>query len=249
MIVDGLRMRDSPSTERPRRRPPGRPAPCGRLRPLRSDFGPVRGRGPRLVSGHPSGRPDGAAAVADGPITSGTASAGSRPVTPPSHSSCSSIRAARPRPVNLAVLEAMLPWEHLAVLRNRADHAGRHVRLRRAAAASSPGTFEPSWLAFPFNPATSSRSIRAPGSGRSRCGSRPQAQRGRPSAQILRIVGHFDDPAARIPALAGRPTGAVQSGRRRGLLSRAVPRPDVRGARHRSRLPMTVRARSASCIR
>ena len=98
------------------------------------------------------------------------------------------------RPVNLATIEAMLPWEQLACF------GSEQITLEGtygcgACGGIFPGTFEPSWLAHPMNfdllsTDTTTRlgpfGLRFPPGG-------PAA----PAAgQIVRVVGHFDDPAA-----------------------------------------------------
>ena len=99
-----------------------------------------------------------------------------------------------PRPVNLATLEAMQPWEQLACF------GPEQITLEgtfgcTGCAASAPGTFEPGWLAHPMNFNFLSVDPNA------RIG--PFAMRFAPSGpppptagQIIRVVGHFDDPTA-----------------------------------------------------
>jgi len=99
-----------------------------------------------------------------------------------------------PRPVSLATLEAMQPWEQLACF------GPEQITLEgtfgcSGCAASVPGTFEPGWLAHPMNFGFLSVDPNA------RIG--PFAMRFAPSGppppavgQIVRVVGHFDDPAA-----------------------------------------------------
>ena len=99
-----------------------------------------------------------------------------------------------PRPVSLATLEAMQPWEQLACF------GPEQITLEgtfgcSGCAATVPGTFEPGWLAHPVSFGFLSVDPNA------RIG--PFAMRfapdGPPSptvGQIIRVVGHFDDPAA-----------------------------------------------------
>ena len=98
------------------------------------------------------------------------------------------------RPVTLATLEAMQPWEQLACF------GAEQITLEGTFGCGGcggffAGTFEPSWLASPVNGAFLSVDPNA------RLG--PLTLRFAPGGpampaegQILRVVGHFDDPAA-----------------------------------------------------
>lgn len=99
-----------------------------------------------------------------------------------------------PRPVNLATLEAMQPWEQLACF------GPEQITLEGTFGCDGCGgivlgTFEPDWLAQPIQPSFLSMDPNA------RIG--PFSMRFAPEGpatptvgQILRVVGHFDDPAA-----------------------------------------------------
>ena len=98
------------------------------------------------------------------------------------------------RPVNLATIEAMQPWEHLACF------GSEQIMLEGtygcgACGGLFLGAFEPSWLANPFEAAPLSVDASA------RLG--PFKLRFAPGGpafpndgDIIRVVGHFDDPAA-----------------------------------------------------
>ena len=99
-----------------------------------------------------------------------------------------------PRPVSLATLEAMQPWEQLACF------GPEQITLEGTfgcvgCGGTIPGTFEPDWMAQPNNLGFLSVDPNA------RIG--PFSMRFAPAGpatpavgQILRVVGHFDDPAA-----------------------------------------------------
>lgn len=105
-----------------------------------------------------------------------------------------------PRPVSLATLEAMQPWEQLACF------GPEQVTLDgtfgcAGCAASIPGTFEPGWLAQPMNAGFLSVDPNArigPFSMRFA----PDGQAPPTVGQIIRVVGHFDDPAAGTCAIS-----------------------------------------------
>ena len=98
------------------------------------------------------------------------------------------------RPVGLASIEAMLPWELLACF------GDEQITLDGTfgcgiCSGLFPGTFEPAWLAFPFSAAALSVDANArvgPFAMRFAPGGPEQP----PHGQIVRVVGHFDDPAA-----------------------------------------------------
>jgi hypothetical protein len=100
-----------------------------------------------------------------------------------------------PRPVDLRIVEAMLPWEHLACF------GTEQIGLEGTFGCSGcsgvfAGTFEPSWLAFPFTSAflsfTDGNRI-GPFAMRFAPGGPEQP----PPGTIVRVTGHFDDAAAR----------------------------------------------------
>ena len=98
------------------------------------------------------------------------------------------------RPVGLASIEAMLPWELLACF------GTEQITLEGTfgcgiCSGIFPGTFEPAWLAFPFSGAALSIDANA------RVGPfamrfAPDGPAQPPHGSIVRVVGHFDDPAA-----------------------------------------------------
>jgi hypothetical protein len=99
------------------------------------------------------------------------------------------------RPVDLRIVEAMLPWEHLACF------GTEQVLLEGTFGCGGctgvfAGTFEPSWLAFPFTSAflsvTDGNRI-GPFAMRFAPGGPAQP----PPGTIVRVTGHFDDAAAR----------------------------------------------------
>lgn len=94
-----------------------------------------------------------------------------------------------PRPVSLSTLEAMQPWEQLACF------GGEQITLEGSIVCCGgviPGAFEPSWLAAPFNLA-----LRAPDATGGPLGVHvPPGGPPLPDEGQVRVIGHFDDPAA-----------------------------------------------------
>jgi hypothetical protein len=195
VVTDGLRMREAPSTETALIDD----LPVDQVLLVgyawqRGDWGPVSANG---FSWYPVIRLDEVTELpplSDGPLdtesTFGWVAAGD--------STEAYIQLAEPRcparPVNLAVVEAMQPWEQLACF------GSEQITLEGTFGCGGcgglfPGTFEPNWLANPFNAAFLSTDPNA------RVG--PFVMRFAPAGpvvpadgQILRVVGHFDDPAA-----------------------------------------------------
>jgi hypothetical protein len=115
------------------------------------------------------------------------------------------------RPADLPTIEAMQPWEQLACF------GGEQITLEGTYGCSGcgglfPGTFEPAWLAPPMNldllsTDTATRlgpfALRFP----------PGGVAAPPAGQIVRVVGHFDDPAAVSCTVSpGEPPGPVDPG-------------------------------------
>jgi hypothetical protein len=212
VLVDGLRMREEPSTEASLvdNLPVDQLLAVG-YGPLRPDFGPVPAEDldwyPVVRLGDRTELPP----LSDGPITSRTASGwvaagdASEPFVMLVDPRCP------PRPVSLPVVEAMFPWERLACF-GPEQITVEGVFGCGGCSGLAPGTFEPEWLAFPFSPDFLSVD---PGA---RIG--PFALRFRPSGppepaqgEIARVVGHLDDPAARDCAVApGDPPRPLDGG-------------------------------------
>jgi hypothetical protein len=99
------------------------------------------------------------------------------------------------RPVALVTVEAMVPWEHLACF--GAEQLSLEGTLGCGGCSGSyTGTFEPSWLAFPFTGAFLSVDANA------RIGPlalrfAPGGPQPPPHGSIVRVAAHFDDAAAR----------------------------------------------------
>ena len=196
VLVDGLRMRDAPSTSA------GLVAdlPAGRLLEVgytrnRGDWGPVNADGfawyPVIRIGELTELPP----LSDGPILLdhegfGWVAAGD--------SAEDFVQLLAPRcpagSVDLPALEAMLPWEQLSCF------GSQQLTVEGTYGCGvcgffDPGTFEPVWLAFPFSHAflTVDSSARiGPFAARIPPDSPPEPDHG----MIVRVTGHFDDPAA-----------------------------------------------------
>ncbi len=93
------------------------------------------------------------------------------------------------RPVSLGTLQAMQPWEQLACFgREQITLEGSIV----CCGGVIPGAFEPSWLAGPSNLA-----LRAPDAAGGPVGIHvPPGSPALPDQGRVRVIGHFDDPAA-----------------------------------------------------
>jgi hypothetical protein len=105
-----------------------------------------------------------------------------------------------PRPVSLATLEAMQPWEQLACF------GPEQITLEGTfgcggCVGTVAGTFEPDWLAqpFPFGYLSVDPNARI---GPFTMRFAPDGPATPAVGQILRVVGHFDDPAAAGCAVA-----------------------------------------------
>ena len=195
VLTDGLRMREEPSTESALvdNLPVDQLLLVG-YAAQRSDWGPISAGGfawypvvrlrevtdPPLLSDGPLAATSAAGWVAAGDETEAYIQL-LEPRCPP-------------RPVSLATLEAMQPWEQLACF------GAEQITLEGTFGCGGcdsliTGSYEPAWLVFPFTGAFLSIDPNA------RIG--PFAMRFAPSGppqpahgQILRVVGHFDDPAA-----------------------------------------------------
>lgn len=98
------------------------------------------------------------------------------------------------RPVDLATVERMQPWEQLACL------GSEQITLEGTYGCGGcgglfPGSFEPLWLAHPVNvyPLSTDTTIQL---GPVNLRFPPGGPAYPPEGQIVRVVGHFDDPAA-----------------------------------------------------
>ena len=196
VLTDGLRMRERPSTESTLvdNLPVDQLLLVG-YAAQRSDWGPIQRRGLRLVPGHPAGRADRSAATLRRPTR---------------HDQCRGLGCGRrrhgglhpaPRPALPAPTgEPGHPGGDAAlgtarVLRPGADHAGGNVRMRRLRG------HRPRHVRAGLARTTDSHRLPVGGPERTdrtvlRCGSRPTGRPPPTAGQILRVVGHFDDPAA-----------------------------------------------------
>ena len=197
VLVDGLRMREAPSTEAGlvEDLPLGSLLGVGFL-PFHGDWGPV------LASDfewYPVTRLDALTdlpPLSDGPITPGGGRSGWVAAGDATEDFVARLEPRCPlRPVDLATVEAMLPWEHLACF------GPEQIVLEGTFGCDGcsglwAGTFEPAWLAFPFNAAFLSVDAS------SRIGPielhfPPAGPAQPPNGSIVRVTGHFDDAAAR----------------------------------------------------
>lgn len=114
------------------------------------------------------------------------------------------------RPVALATLEAMTPWERLACFGSEALTFEGTVGCGGCGGAEA-GTFEPAWLASSLAELPISVDPNA------RIGPfglrfRPEGPAMPPNASIVTVTGHFDDPAAAGCVIApGDPPGPIDS--------------------------------------
>lgn len=196
VLIDGLRMRESPSTTAAlvENLPVGRLLAVGHSR-NRGDFGPIEADGfawyPVIVIPDATELPP----LSAGPILLDAtgygwvaAGDGTEPYIQLVEPRCPV------RPVTLAVVESMLPWEQLACF------GAEPMTLEGTfgcgvCSGIFPGTFEPAWLAFPFSGAFLS------GDPNARVGPfamrfAPDGPAQPPHGRILRVGGHFDDPRA-----------------------------------------------------
>lgn len=197
VLVDGLRMRESPSTEADlvEGLPLDAVLAVGFIQ-YRADWGPVVEGGfewyPVTRLGDRTELPP----LSDGPVSPGDGRSGWVAAGDETEDFVALLEPRCPaRPVDLRIVEAMLPWEHLACF-------GTEQLLLEGTFGCSgctgvfDGTFEPSWLAFPFTSAflsiTDGNEI-GPFSMRVAPGGPAQPAPG----AIVRVTGHFDDPAAR----------------------------------------------------
>ncbi len=151
VLTDGLRMREQPSTESTLvdNLPVDQLLLVG-YAAQRSDWGPISAEGfawyPVIRLGELTDLPP----LSDGPLV--TTSAVGWVAAGDDTEAFIQLLDARcpPRPVSLATLEAMQPWEQLACF------GPEQITLEgtfgcAGCAASVPGTFEPGWLAQPMN--------------------------------------------------------------------------------------------------
>ena len=202
VLVDGLRMREAPSTTATlvADLAVGRLLEVGYSRNL-GDFGPIQAEGfawyPVIAIPDATELPP----LSSGPILLGPVAFGWVAAGDPAEAYIALVDPRCPaRPVNLATIEAMLPWERLACF-------GTEVMTLEGTFGCGvcsgifPGTFEPPWLAFPFSGAALSLDPNArigPFAMRFAPGGPEQPPHGR----ILRVTGHFDDPNAAGCAVA-----------------------------------------------
>jgi hypothetical protein len=197
VLVDGLRMRESPSTEADlvEDLPLDSVLAVGFVH-FRGDWGPVVEGG---FEWYPVSRLADLTELpplSDGPVSPVDGRSGWVAGGDESEDFVALLEPRCPaRPVDLRTLEAMLPWEHLACF------GTEPVLLEGTFGCNGctgvfAGTFEPSWLAFPFTSAFLSVTDA------SRIG--PFAMRFAPGGPaqpapgtIVRATGHFDDAAAR----------------------------------------------------
>ena len=195
VLTDGLRMREQPSTESTLvdNLPVDQLLLVG-FAAQRSDWGPIGVEGfawyPVIRLGELTALPP----LADGPLVT-TSAAGWVAAGDDTEAFIQLVEPrCPPRPVSLATLDAMQPWEQLACF------GPEQITLEGTYGCVGcegpvPGTFEPGWLAQPSHSGYLSVDPNA------RIG--PFAMRFAPAGpaaptvgQILRVVGHFDDPAA-----------------------------------------------------
>ena len=197
VLVDGLRMREAPSTEADlvEDLPLDAVLAVGFVH-FRDDWGPVLAGGfewyPVTRLGDLTDLPP----LSDGPVSQVDGGSGWVAAGDETEDFVALLDPRCPvRPVDLRTLEAMLPWEHLACF------GTEQVALEGTFGCNGcsgvyAGTFEPSWLAFPFTNAflsvTDGGSI-GPFAMRFPPGWPAQPTPG----AIVRVTGHFDDPAAR----------------------------------------------------
>lgn len=193
VLVDGLRMREAPSTTATlvEDLAVGRLLAVGHSR-NRGDFGPVEAEGfawyPVIAIPDASELPP----LSSGPLLLEAVGYGWVAAGDASEPYIGLVAPRCPvRPVNLATVEAMLPWEHLACF------GAEPMTLEGTfgcgvCSGIFPGTFEPAWLAFPFSAGSLSGDPNArvgPFAMRFAPGGPAQPVHGR----IIRVVGHFDD--------------------------------------------------------
>lgn len=197
VLVDGLRMREAPSTGAAlvEDLPLDSLLAVGFVH-LRDDWGPVLAEGfewyPVIRLGDLTDPPP----LSDGPMMPGDGRSGWVASGDETEDYVALLEPRCPvRPVDLASVEAMLPWEHLACF------GAEQVTLDGTFGCGGcggfyAGTFEPSWLAFPFTGAFLSADANA------RVGPfdmhfAPSGPDQPPHGSIVRVTGHFDDAAAR----------------------------------------------------
>jgi len=194
VVTDGLRMREGPSTESSL----VDDLPVEQLLLVgyaqRSDWGPVSAGGfawyPVIRLGELTELPP----LSNGPLMT-TSAVGWVAAGDETEAYIQLLEPRCPtRPVNLTSVEAMQPWEQLACF-GREQITLEGTFGCGGCDALIVGFFEPAWLAFPINGALLSvdpNARRGPLEMRFAPSGPPQPEHG----QILRVVGHFDDPAA-----------------------------------------------------
>lgn len=195
VVADGLRMRGAPSTDAVlvETLPANQLLVVGHA-PQRGDFGPVSGGGldwyPVVRLGDLTELPP----LSEGPLSTesafgwvagGDASEAYIELVAPR---CAA------RPVDLATLEAMLPWERLACFGSESITVEGTFGCG-GCGGLFPGTFEPIWIAHPnnFNLLSVDASARL---GPFSIRLAPDGPEEPDQASILRVTGHFDDGAA-----------------------------------------------------
>ena len=212
VLADGLRMRDAPSTDAAL----VETLPAAQLlvvgyAPQRGDFGPVSADGfdwyPVIRLSDLTELPP----LSDGPVS--TESAFGWVAGGDATEAYVELVAPRcaARPVDLATLEAMLPWEHLACFGNESITVEGTFGCG-GCGGLFPGTFEPIWIAHPnnFNLLSVDANARI---GPFSIRVAPDGPEQPEVASIIRVTGHFDDGAAAGCTIApGEPPVAIDPG-------------------------------------
>jgi len=197
VLADGLRLRDGPSTDAAlvQNLPLNQLLVVG-FAPQVSTFGPIAADGftwyPVLRLGDLTELPE----LSSGPLGSESAVgwvAGGDASDP-----YVELLAPRcpPRPVDLATLEAMLPWEQLTCFGNETiTIEGTFGCVNCAPGRPAAGSFEPAWLARPDT--TNYLSVDASaGIGPTILRLAPTGPTAPEVGAVVRVTGHFDDDAA-----------------------------------------------------
>lgn len=115
-----------------------------------------------------------------------------------------------PRPATLAILEAMLRWERLSCFGSESITIDGTYGCAGCGGATA-GTFEPQWLANPSNfaPLSVDPNVRF---GPFDLRFKPDGPAAPAPGSIVRVTGHFDDPAAAACTVApGDPPSPIDS--------------------------------------
>lgn len=196
VLVDGLRLRAEPSVDAELldELPTGRILLVG-FQLDRSDWGPVKAAGFDWYPVVPVGPVSELPALADGPIAVERDLAGWVAAGDDTEAFIGLIDPRCPAgEPDLATVEAMLPWERLSCF------GDRQLTLEGtygcgACDGTWPGEFEPGWLAFPLSLAFLSVDAGeriGPFFGRFAPDGPIEPEPG----SVVRVIGHFDDPAA-----------------------------------------------------